>query len=242
MAESIDEMRHCIPHLKNSTKAYSQAKVVAFALQHIYDLQAENARLRTQFGLGEREDSAIPDLKALRLSKKKRNSSPKKVRPSKRQRLEDDMDDDGDDSPEDKVRTVQAQVVSSVVYKPKGHIEDEDEEDEEEINVLSTTPAAPAGQAQVTLFPDGAVFPLDSMDSDEYISESDTFSPTLVPSNPFDSVGGREYGTPGDSAMAPHLKNSWDASSTPNQGNMLYGYSPIDSFGYISGSPLIGKF
>jgi hypothetical protein len=229
MAETIDEMRHCIPYLRHSTKAYSQAKVVAFALQHIHDLQADNDRLRAQFGLGTREEGGIPDLKSLRVSKKKRNSSPK-ARPTKRQRV-DDIDDE-------EIEEESVDLESSVAdTAPTAAVAVEEEEDE--INVLATTPAA----AQ-NVFPDGGVFPHDSMDSDEYVSESDSFSPTLTPanpfdtSNPFDSVGGRTFGT--YDSIPAHI--SWGGSTnTPTQSTLL-GYSPIDSFGLISGSPMLGKF
>lgn len=53
MAVSIEQMRTVVPVLKSSTKVYSQAKVVAFALAHIEELQAENARLRAENGLPE---------------------------------------------------------------------------------------------------------------------------------------------------------------------------------------------
>jgi len=51
MASSIDEMRVLVPELIDAKKNYSQAKVVALALGHIYDLQRENELLRSKLGM-----------------------------------------------------------------------------------------------------------------------------------------------------------------------------------------------
>ncbi len=58
MAHSIDEMRLIVPELMDAKKTYSQAKVVAIALDHIYELQRENAEYRQRLGLKPREQDA----------------------------------------------------------------------------------------------------------------------------------------------------------------------------------------
>jgi len=51
MASSIDEMRLLVPELIDAKKNYSQAKVVAISLNHIYELQRENEALRSRLGM-----------------------------------------------------------------------------------------------------------------------------------------------------------------------------------------------
>jgi len=93
MAGSIDEMRTLVPEIIESKKNYSQAKVVAFALQHIYDLQRENDSFRQRLGLPSRMD----EFRAQRATKA--SGKHKKERPAlaasaersrKRRRLNDD--------------------------------------------------------------------------------------------------------------------------------------------------------
>jgi hypothetical protein len=83
MAKSIDQMRLIVPELMDAKKVYSQAKVVAIALQHIYDLQRENGDLRQRLGLKPREQE-------LRTAKGKRGQlatvpTPVPPAPSKRE-------------------------------------------------------------------------------------------------------------------------------------------------------------
>jgi len=66
MAKSIDQMRVIVPELMDSKKVYSQAKVVAIALQHIYDLQRENGDLRQRLGLKPRDQEIRANAKGKR--------------------------------------------------------------------------------------------------------------------------------------------------------------------------------
>jgi hypothetical protein len=60
MAKSIDQMRLIVPDLMDAKKVYSQAKVVAIALQHIYELQRENGDLRQRLGMKPRDQEPRP--------------------------------------------------------------------------------------------------------------------------------------------------------------------------------------
>ncbi len=84
MAQSIDGMRLIVPELADSKKTYSQAKVVAIALEHIYELQRENAEYRERLGLKPREVE-------LKMTKRAKNArllkTTAKERPAKRARV-----------------------------------------------------------------------------------------------------------------------------------------------------------
>lgn len=60
MAKSIDQMRLIVPELMDAKKVYSQAKVVAIALQHIYELQRECGDLRQRLGMKPRDQEPRP--------------------------------------------------------------------------------------------------------------------------------------------------------------------------------------
>eukprot|EP01128_Nolandella_sp_AFSM9_P009711 TRINITY_DN635_c1_g1_i1.p1 TRINITY_DN635_c1_g1~~TRINITY_DN635_c1_g1_i1.p1 ORF type:complete len:257 (+),score=84.97 TRINITY_DN635_c1_g1_i1:63-773(+) len=88
MAVSIEQMRLVVPILKSSVKVYSQAKVVAFALAHIEELQRENARLRADTGL----PAVFPvNTKRKLTAKRERPAAPASPRPTKRARKETAM-------------------------------------------------------------------------------------------------------------------------------------------------------
>lgn len=88
MASSIDEMRILVPELIDAKKNYSQAKVVAFALAHIYELQRENDTLRERLGMPNRMDEFRARVKANGKTKKER--APAGERGRKRRRLNED--------------------------------------------------------------------------------------------------------------------------------------------------------
>jgi hypothetical protein len=85
MASSIDEMRVLVPELIEAKKNYSQAKVVAFALAHIYELQRENDDFRDRLGLPSRMDEFRTRAKSG--SKNKKERLPAGERGRKRRRL-----------------------------------------------------------------------------------------------------------------------------------------------------------
>jgi hypothetical protein len=88
MASSIDEMRVLVPELIEAKKNYSQAKVVAFALAHMHELQRENDSLRERLGMPNRMDEFRARAKANGKTKKER--APAGERGRKRRRLNDE--------------------------------------------------------------------------------------------------------------------------------------------------------
>lgn len=93
MAKSIDEMRSIVPMLVSATKVYSQAKVVAFALEHIIELQRENADFRQRLGLQSYADDFAKRPKHTKPAKRKEREpaapAPADERARKRRRLDD---------------------------------------------------------------------------------------------------------------------------------------------------------
>ena len=89
MASSIDEMRLLVPELIEAKKNYSQAKVVAFALAHIYDLQSENDEMRGRLGLKPRLEEYREKMRAQGNGKHKKDRAPAGERGRKRRRLAD---------------------------------------------------------------------------------------------------------------------------------------------------------
>lgn len=88
MAKSIDQMRVLVPELTDSKKAYSQAKVVAIALQHIIELQRENAEFRQKLGLKPRDSESKPIKSKSKPAKQAKTTE----RGRKRRRAEEDED------------------------------------------------------------------------------------------------------------------------------------------------------
>lgn len=86
MAKSIDQMRLIVPELMDAKKVYSQAKVVAIALQHIYELQRENGDLRQRLGMKPRDQEPRP-------IKGKRGQNPSNAAPKREAPPPDMMDE-----------------------------------------------------------------------------------------------------------------------------------------------------
>jgi hypothetical protein len=96
MACSIDEMRLIVPELIEAKKNYSQAKVVAFALAHIYELQHENDDFRARLGLPTRMEEFRSRTKPS--GKHKKDKAPAGERSRKRRRLSNGKTATVDDS------------------------------------------------------------------------------------------------------------------------------------------------
>jgi len=190
MASSIDEMRVLVPELIEAKKNYSQAKVVAFALAHMHELQRENDSLRERLGMPNRMEEFRARLKANGKTKKER--APAGERGRKRRRLNEDGASSTTPSP-----VASAAVVSSAPVVA---------------TVISLTPAltpatplsrpeAPLNAITVRPQPDSYTYSREASDDLEldvdttYVSDSLAASPALSPHALDDELGpfGRNF-------------------------------------------------
>jgi hypothetical protein len=217
MASSIDEMRVLVPELIEAKKNYSQAKVVAFALAHMHELQRENDSLRERLGMPNRMEEFRARLKANGKSKKER--APAGERGRKRRRLNDDAASSATASPvTTSVASTTTPVVATVISLTPTH--------------ASTTalPRPDAALPAVTVRPQPESYTFSREASDDleldvdttYVSDSLAASPALSPHALDDELGpfGRNFDNFDDNTalhtrVMHHEGMDWEESYAP---------------------------
>jgi hypothetical protein len=189
MASSIDEMRVLVPELIEAKKNYSQAKVVAFALAHMHDLQRENDTLRERLGMPNRMEEFRARTKANGKSKKDR--APAGERGRKRRRLNEDVASSTTASPATVAAIASTPIVATVISLTPSH------------TPASTLSRPEATVNAVTVRPQADSFTYSREASDDleldvdttYVSDSLAASPALSPHALDDELGpfGRNF-------------------------------------------------
>jgi hypothetical protein len=202
MASSIDEMRVLVPELIEAKKNYSQAKVVAFALAHMHELQRENDSLRERLGMPNRMDEFRARIKANGKTKKER--APAGERGRKRRRLNEDAPTSATASPvAATLASTSAPVVATVISLTPSHAS------------TSTLPRPDATINAVTVRPQPESYTYSREASDDleldvdttYVSDSLAASPALSPHALDDELGpfGRNFDNFDDNTSSTHL-------------------------------------
>jgi len=190
MASSIDEMRVLVPELIEAKKNYSQAKVVAFALAHMHELQRENDSLRERLGMPNRMEEFRARMKANGKTKKER--APAGERGRKRRRLNDDATSSATASPvATTIASTSAPVVATVVSLTPSHTSTSALPRPETVNAVTVRPQAPESYTYSREASDDLELDVDTT----YVSDSLAASPALSPHALDDELGpfGRNF-------------------------------------------------